>query len=181
MPDAQNDHLLKLLERVSKRDRAAFDSFYDATSARIHAVCVAILKDRPEAEDALHEIYVAVWKDAQGATRDGLRPMTWLIVKAREVALTRLRARRRPADGSVAKPAVTMPIPATDAPKDAARAGSLNEALAKLEEPEAEALRAAYLGGLTYRDLAQRDGIPVVAVRSLLRRSLLRLKALVPA
>ncbi|MBK4214806.1 RNA polymerase subunit sigma [Paracoccus caeni] len=137
---------------------------------------MAILKDRPEAEDALHDIYVTVWKDAQGATRDGLRPMTWLIALAREKAVARLRGRARPADGAN-RPWVTVPAPSVEG----ARPGSINAALTTLEEPEAEALRAAYLGGLTYRDLAQRDGIPMVAVRSLLRRSLLRLKELVPA
>lgn len=37
-------------------------------------------------------------------------------------------------------------------------------------------MRAVYLEGVTYADLAQRAGKPINTVRSWLRRSLLRLK-----
>ena len=37
-------------------------------------------------------------------------------------------------------------------------------------------MRAVYLEGVTYADLAEREGKPINTVRSWLRRSLLRLK-----
>ena len=52
----------------------------------------------------------------------------------------------------------------------------LDECLAQLGEPQAGAVRAVYLEGETYADLAAREGKPINTVRSWLRRSLLRLK-----
>ena len=47
---------------------------------------------------------------------------------------------------------------------------------ATLEPDRAEAVRGAYLDGLSYQDLADRYAVPINTMRTWLRRSLLRLK-----
>jgi RNA polymerase sigma-70 factor (ECF subfamily) len=46
----------------------------------------------------------------------------------------------------------------------------------ELETDRAEAVRGAYLEGLSYQDLADRHGVPLNTIRTWLRRSLMRLK-----
>lgn len=76
-----------LIARVAKGDRRAFDSLYEATSARLNALCLSVLKDRRHAEEVLEQVYVGIWNGA-GRFRDGgLSPMAWLATMARDKAM----------------------------------------------------------------------------------------------
>ncbi len=48
--------LENLIARTALRDRAAFAALYAATSAKLFGICLRVLKDRAEAEDALQEL-----------------------------------------------------------------------------------------------------------------------------
>src|SRR5689334_17639095 len=50
--------ITKLIVRTSMKDRAAFDLLYRQTSAKLFGVCLRVLNDRAEAEEALQEVYV---------------------------------------------------------------------------------------------------------------------------
>lgn len=184
MQQHRGTELETLIARVAAGDRAAFGALYDATSAKLHAVCLSVLKNRPEAEDTLQEVYLRVWQNAARYAVNGLSPMTWLITIARNRAIDRLRARgSRPhssshdaRDGDMADA-----LPSTQPGPEAAAIASqqrrmLADCLAQLADPQAAAVRAVYLEGWSYADLAAREGMPVNTVRSWLRRGLLRLK-----
>ena len=51
-----NDVLLK----VAQGDRSAFLTLYRATSPKLFAVCLRMLRDRSAAEDVLQELYATV-------------------------------------------------------------------------------------------------------------------------
>ncbi|WP_411837198.1 sigma-70 family RNA polymerase sigma factor [Paracoccus sp. ME4] len=179
MNDARRSELETLIARIALGDREAFDALYDATSAKLHAVCLQVLKDRPEAEETLQEVYIRVWQSAARYASNGLSPMTWLITIARNRAIDRLRARgSRPAtapEDAASMIACTAPGPES-ATIMAEERRMLDECLSRLADAQAGAVRAVYLEGVTYADLAAREGMPINTVRSWLRRSLLRLK-----
>ena len=83
-----------LIARVALGDRSAFAELYTLTSAKLFGICLRVLDNRPEAEDALQEIFVKIWRNADKYRANGLSPMTWLITVARNHAIDRLRARR---------------------------------------------------------------------------------------
>lgn len=179
MQDARRVQLEEMIARTALGDRAAFNALYDATSAKLHAVTLSVLKDRPEAEEVLQEVYIKVWQNAERYASNGLSPMTWLITIARNRSIDRLRARKSrpvtaPTEAAATLPA-TEPGPET-ATIRAQERRLLDECLSQLAEQQAGAVRAVYLEGLTYADLAEREGRPINTVRSWLRRSLLRLK-----
>ncbi|SET68414.1 sigma-70 family RNA polymerase sigma factor [Paracoccus homiensis] len=179
MQDARRLELEEMIARIALGDRDSFEALYDATSAKLHAVCLSVLKDRPEAEETLQEVYIKIWQNATRYASNGLSPMTWLITIARNRAIDRLRARSsRPATAPTDAAAV---LPSGEPSPEAATIRAqewemLDECLAQLADQQAGAVRAVYLEGVTYADLAEREGKPVNTVRSWLRRSLLRLK-----
>ncbi|WP_108501053.1 sigma-70 family RNA polymerase sigma factor [Paracoccus indicus] len=179
MTDARRTELERLISRISLGDRDAFDALYDATSAKLHAVCLSVLRDRPEAEETLQEVYIRVWQSASRYASNGLSPMTWLITIARNRSIDKLRARKSRPSTAPEDAAAALPC---DAPSPesatimAQERRMLDECLARLADAQAGAVRAVYLEGVTYADLAQREGMPINTVRSWLRRSLLRLK-----
>lgn len=179
LSDPRRVALEQLIARVALGDRTAFSALYDATSAKLHAVCLSLLKDRPEAEDVLQEVYVRVWRSADRYASNGLSPMTWLITIARNRAIDRLRARSArpvsaPADAALDLVS-TEPSPEAAAIRAQERS-MLAMCLSELGPEQADAVRAIYLEGLSYADLAHREGIALNTLRSWLRRSLLRLK-----
>lgn len=179
LSDPRRLALEQMIARVALGDRAAFEALYDATSAKLHAVCLALLKDRPEAEDTLQEVYVRIWRNADRYAANGLSPMTWLIAIARNRAIDRLRARAARPATAPADAALTLACDAPSPETAAMRAQErslLAACLSELGEPQAAAVRAVYLEGLTYADLAQREGVALNTLRSWLRRSLMRLK-----
>ena len=168
-----------LIARVALGDRPAFDALYEATSAKLHAVCLSVLKDRPAAEEVLQEVFISIWNNAGRYAVNGLSPMTWLITIARNRAIDRLRARgSRPVTApEQAAEALAAPGPTPEAAAIRAQERDMLQAcLSQLDPVQADAVRAVYLEGVTYADLAQREGVPLNTLRSWLRRSLLRLK-----
>jgi RNA polymerase sigma-70 factor (ECF subfamily) len=166
-----------LIAQIALRDRAAFAALYDRTSAKLFGICLRILGDRAEAEDALQEVYLRIWDNANRYAVNGLSPMTWLITVARNRAIDRLRARRAPTQDIADLPdlADAGPTPEQAAVASATRA-QIDTCMDELPAERADAVRRAYLDGETYQDLAARHGVPLNTMRTWLRRSLLKLR-----
>jgi len=177
-PDNDRHEIADLILRVALRDRLAFDRLYSATSAKLFGACLRVLKDRAEAEEAVQEVFVKIWLKADRFAVTGQSPMSWLIAIARHQAIDRLRARR---DGAAGLDDAAMEVRDT-APGPEARAIAAAEhrqlaaCLDELETGRADAVRAAYLEGHSYADLAARHDVPLNTMRTWLRRSLMRLK-----
>ncbi|NNE79455.1 MAG: sigma-70 family RNA polymerase sigma factor [Silicimonas sp.] len=166
-----------LIAKTALGDKSAFSVLYDATSAKLFGVCLHILKDRTEAEDALQDVYLRIWNKADSYAITGHSPMTWLITVARNLAIDRLRARKETA-GDL-DTASELPD-ARPGPEAAAIASSelrrFEDCLNELKSEHASAVKGAYLNGDTYLDLSERYSVPLNTMRTWLRRSLLKLK-----
>lgn len=166
-----------MIARVAVGDRAAFSALYDATSAKLFGVCLRILRDRGEAEDALQDVFVRIWQKADSYAANGYSPMTWLITLARNLAIDRLRARKLPADNIDDVPDLKDSAPSPEAAAIAAsERGRIAACLGELDAERAQAIRGAYLEGATYQELANRHDVPINTMRTWLRRGLLKLK-----
>lgn len=170
--------LAALLGRVALRDRAALAALYAATGARVHGICLRILKDRAEAEDAVQDIYVKIWAVAGRFAGSVHSPRGWINSVARNHAIDRLRA-RKPGGGAL-DAAERLPDPGPT-PEEAALIASdgrrIAACLEALPPPRAEAVRRAFVEGDSYLELADRFAVPLNTMRSWLRRSLLQLRA----
>ena len=171
------EDISKLLARVALRDRRAFDTLYEHTSAKLFGVALRLLRDRAEAEDALQEIYLKIWQRAETYALSHASAISWLVAIARNHAIDRLRARRE----STELDEETMAV-ADDAPSPEARAvagsehAKVEECLKQLETARADAVRGAYLDGYSYQELADRFSVPLNTMRTWLRRSLIKLR-----
>ena len=96
---------------------------------------------------------------------------------ARNTAIDRLRVRHAIASPAMDADEAADPSPAADADliarEDDAR---LHASLDGLDPGDAAFLRTAFLGGMTYADLATRENLPLGTVKSRIRRALLKLR-----
>jgi len=167
----------QLLGRIALGDRQAFSRLFDRTGPKLFGLCLRVLKDRAEAQDALQDSFVKVWHHAERFQVTAHHPMSWLITIARNTAIDRLRARRRHEDIDDHAHYLTGtgagPEAAAVAASEAAR---IRSCLKELPVDRGEAVRRAYLEGESYADLARRFDIPLNTVRSWLRRGLVALR-----
>lgn len=173
----ENADIADLLARTALRDRSAFRRLYDQSSAKLFAVTLRILKDRTEAEDALQDIYVKVWHRADRFAGGGTSPMAWLVAIARNHSIDRLRARRDGHGDVDDHPEIADPARSPEqAAIDSSERGRLDACLGQLDEVRADSVRAAYLDGYSYQELADRHSVPLNTMRTWLRRSLMKLR-----
>ena len=92
--DANRSLIAAALGRIPDGDRAALQTVYRLTSAKLFGVCLRILGEYGDAEDVLQEVYVTVWRKAADFDARRASPMTWLIAIARNRSIDRLRASR---------------------------------------------------------------------------------------
>ncbi|MFD1882741.1 sigma-70 family RNA polymerase sigma factor [Paracoccus pacificus] len=179
MLDQRRAEVEAMIARVALGDRQAFESLYEATSGKLHAVCLSVLKDRAAAEETLQDVFIQIWNHADRYAANGLSPMTWLITIARNRAIDRLRARQGRPVQAPAEVAASVASPTPGPEEETIRRQQrrlLESCLEQIGETQANALRTVYLEGASYADLAERSGTPINTVRSWLRRGLLRLK-----
>jgi RNA polymerase sigma-70 factor, ECF subfamily len=174
---ADDEPLEGVLARVALGDRRAFEALYRRTSAKLFGVCVRILRERGDAEEALQETYVRVWKNAGRYTQAKASPITWLVTIARNQAIDRLRTRKVTAvdlDDALEIPD-TLPTPEARTVQLSERA-RLENCLGTLDTPSRDIVRRAFFGEITYERLAEMDGLPLGTVKSRIRRSLVKLR-----
>src|SRR5690606_8462894 len=151
-----------LIARCALRDRAAFRTLYDRTSAKLFGVTLRILRDRSEAEEAIQEVYVKIWQRADRYVAGGYSPISWLVAVARNHALDVLRARKP--SGVDIDLAFEVADDAPD-PEHSAAASSerrrIETCLETLEGDKAACVRGAYLDGFSYDELAVRHQVPL--------------------
>ena len=172
-----DDPIAALIGQIAGGDRAAFRTLYSAASAKLFGVALRILNDRQEAEDALQEVMTRIWLNARRYDAGRARGMTWAIAIARNHSIDRLRARGPKLDGDDALEFVQDKRPGVEAELSArGEARRIADCFNTLEPAKADAVRGAYLGGLSYEQLASRHDVPLNTMRSWLRRGLLSLK-----
>jgi RNA polymerase sigma-70 factor (ECF subfamily) len=168
-----------LLAQIALGDRSAFESLYRLTADRLFGICLRVLNDRAEAEEALQEVFTSVWRKAAQFDAERASAMAWLGMMARNRAIDRLRT--RPSRSIFTSLETTAEVADPDpSPVQQAEALSEQQRLERcvnaLEERRRMLIRAAFFEGLTYEELAQKVQAPLGSVKSWIRRSLLQLR-----
>ncbi|MGN3972993.1 sigma-70 family RNA polymerase sigma factor [Tsuneonella sp. SYSU-LHT278] len=182
--DEARARLAAALVRLGAGDRAALEQVYRATSAKLFGICLRILGDRKEAEDTLQDVYLTLWRRADRFDPARASPITWIAVLARNRAIDRLR-RRRTAGPPVPVEEASAVADDTPSAEDSLIASEgrarIHHCLERLDAAQRSGIRAAFFGGSTYADLADREGVPLGTMKSRIRRGLARLRTCLEA
>ncbi len=173
----EQEEIADLLARCGLGDRGAFRALYDLTAPKLFGVTLRILGSRAEAEEALQEACVKIWSNAGRYQPGRGSPVGWMVSIARNQAIDALRARRAPARDIADMPELADERPGPEAgalASDDRR--RLSDCLGVLPSDRAEAVKAAYVEGYSYDELARRHGVPLNTMRTWLRRALISLR-----
>jgi RNA polymerase sigma-70 factor (ECF subfamily) len=178
--EARRRQLVAAINRVAGGDRAAPRLVYTETSPKLFGICLRILGDKSEAEDVLQDVYLTVWRKAASFDEGVASPITWLVAIARNRSIDRLRSQAMFRSNVPIEAALDVPdaspsaIEQLEISDDQAR---LRDCLEELEQRQSAAIRAAFLDGFTYEQLAEKASVPLGTMKSWIRRGLLKLRA----
>ncbi len=178
----------ELIRRVARGDREAFSLIYDRYSRPLFSIALRVLNDSREAEDIVHDVFIALWNKAGDFASDRGTAFGWCVTLTRNRAIDRVRARKRRGE-----------LLAESAPSDLGydenqaenadsgdmlwqkeKAAAVRHALEALPSEQRSALQLAYFGGLTQQEIAARLREPLGTVKARIRRGLLKLRELLP-
>ena len=186
MPDelAQQSIDRAWIEASARGDEASFARLYDRLSGPLFTLCLRMLGDGAEAEDALQEAFLQLWRNAARYDATQSSVFSWAIHITRCKVIDRLRARGRrlrlyvPEEGGGEAP-VQIASTATDAADSATRhewAASIRRTLEDLPLDQRQAIELAFFGDLTHHEIAARLGQPLGSVKARIRRGLLKMR-----
>lgn len=164
-----------LLARLAAGDTDAAALLYDRYSGQVYALAQHILRDEPDAEDTVQDVFSQAWRTAHRYQNSRASVIGWLLMMTRTRAIDRLRARRARPDmrpGMLPDSAASADIPASDMLLASERAGQVRDALLALPVPQRAALELAYYEGLTQAEIATRLSEPLGTVKTRMRAAL---------
>ena len=182
--DPGKDPDVELLQRVVLRDATAVASLYDRHSSLLFGVIMRILRNRPDAEEVLQEVFVRVWTRADTYDERLGSPGAWLTRMARNRAIDRLRARQTRGDVGVSDTALASASEQLSDPQstperaaqETERTGTVRSALDALPEQQRVLIAAAFFDGYTHSQLAARFGLPLGTVKTRIRSGMLAMR-----
>jgi len=164
----------RLLDRIARGDRDAFQAFYDRYGARVMAKVRRQVAARPLVEELVQEVFVAAWVGVQGYREDMGDPERWLLGITRHKLQDHWRrvrglVRAVGAHAEQARLETRMP--------DADLRLALEEALVGLPAEQRRALDLIYQVGLTFAEAAHVLRLPQGTVKSRVHAALLTLRS----
>lgn len=182
--NAARERLRAAMVRLAEGDSAALEEIYAATRVKLFGICLRILGDRKEAEDALQDVYINLWQKADRYDPERASPISWLATFARNRAIDRLRTGKVRGGAVPVEEAMPLPdnAPLADALLvDAEQSAQIHKCIQGLDERTQTHIRSAFLDGFTYAELAERADVPLGTMKSWIRRGLQKLRACLEA
>src|SRR5690348_14649004 len=84
-----------MIARVAEADEDAFRTLYDRLVDPLYSLACKMLGDVGEAQDAMQDIFVQIWRRAGTYDSERSSVFTWAVLLARSRIIDRLRARGR--------------------------------------------------------------------------------------
>ncbi|HEY1957350.1 MAG TPA: sigma-70 family RNA polymerase sigma factor [Polyangiaceae bacterium] len=153
-------------------DMRAFDRLYARFERPLFGFARAFVRDTAEAEDVLHETFMAALRERPRELRSF---RAWIFGVARHICLNRARTQKRAENASRAIDGPRFAPPADEAIDAHRRAAALERAIDRLPTSLAELYRLRATG-LSYDELAELLQIPIGTVKSRMHEMVMRLK-----
>lgn len=164
-----------LLER-SLKEPSAFEVLVDRYQALFLERALFVLKNRDDAEDAVQDAFVRLYRFASRFSGDAGTFKAWAMTVLMNVARTRYQKRVK--DWLRTAPLTPEHYESLADPNggEALIEDAVVRLLAKAPDDVAQLLRRAYLEGKTYEEIAAEDGVSVGAIKTRVHRAKKALK-----
>ena len=173
---------VQCLRRLAGGDADALEELYDRYTPLVYPVALRILRRAADAEDAVQQAWLQVWRSAASYDPRRGTVAAWLVTLTRSRALDLYRSlssRKRAETQVEVEPSAPPPEPSASAARG--QTGErVRKALETLPPQQRQVLEIAYFEGLSQTEIAAKLGAPLGTVKSWTRQALTRLRELLP-
>lgn len=168
------------MRRVAENDATAIGELYDRFGTLVYRMAYQSMPSKSDAEDAVQEIFVRLWRTAGRYDEERSALVTWVMLIARRHLVDRLRRTRARVRTSSLELAVGAVSPdgsdeGTRLDRDE-RMAILMKRISTLPELQQAVVIRSYLGGQTLRQIGEELNTPLGTIKSALSRALVRLR-----
>ena len=166
-----------ILTKIAAGDRTAVEECLNRYGGLVWSIARKMLRNSDEAEDAVQEIFVDVWKNAGRFDETKASEATFIAMIARRRLIDKIRhsARRISADSLDD----VLLEPFTRADKDvqtAIEAQQAAEAMRNLRPEQQQVLRLSIIQGMSHQEIADALALPLGTVKTHARRGILQVR-----
>lgn len=136
-----------------------------------------MLRDSNEAEDAVQEIFVDIWKNAERYDESKSSETTYIAMIARRRLIDRIRYSTRRISADSLDDILLEPF--TRADKDiqiSMEAHEAAEAMRTLRPEQQQVLRLSIIQGMSHQEISEATGMPLGTVKTHARRGILQVR-----
>lgn len=172
----------ELMQKIASHNEAAVAELYDRFGSLVFRMAYQSMPTRAEAEDAVQEIFVRLWKTADRYDPRKAALVTWVMLLTRRHLVDKLRRKRSRIKTAVLDDALASGVGAwveSNACERMANDEQFAELVKKIEtlpELQQTVVVRAYLGGQTLRQISDELDTPLGTIKSALSRALVRLR-----
>ena len=171
--DDREGELRQLFAQIEPCRLDGLSRVWDLCAEDLYGLAVWKTGSKDDARDVVQEVFVRL-AGAGRRLRRVRRPLAYLLRMAHSAAIDTLRRRRR---GESLTGAERLPLLDAD-PERAAEATRLSERLARLPDPQREAVFLRHFAGLSFRAIGTVTGVPTFTAASRYRLAIRRLRKL---
>jgi RNA polymerase sigma-70 factor (ECF subfamily) len=161
-----------LVKAMAAGDGSALARLYDRHSSFLLGLAMRIVRERREAEDLLHDVFLEAWKQAKAFDPNRGRVRTWLAIRMRSRALDLQKSARVSRNAGDAG----LELVPDDSERTSPDHVRVRAAMIELGSEQRKVLELAYFEGLSCTEIATKISIPVGTVKSRIAAGLARLR-----
>ncbi|MEL7472225.1 MAG: sigma-70 family RNA polymerase sigma factor [Planctomycetota bacterium] len=166
---------------VAAGEERAVEDLYDRFGSLVYRMAYQAMPTTAEADDAVQEVFVRLWKTADRYDASKAALVTWVMLLTRRHLVDKLRRHRARVKASALDEAQPTPGLAGQTPIGASldqeeKFAALMERVERLPELQRTVVTRAYLGGQTLRQIGEELNTPLGTIKSALSRALVRLR-----
>ena len=166
-----------ILVRVAKGEESAVKECLDRYGGLVWSVARRFSPTREDAEDAVQEVFLSLWKAAGRYDPSLASEPTFITMIARRRLIDRNRARAsRPDTAGIEIPAETADRRGPAEIEAAPDVGRAAQALAELRPEQRQVVELSVVRGLSHTQIADVTGMPLGTVKTHARRGLQRVR-----
>ncbi|MBX3293444.1 MAG: sigma-70 family RNA polymerase sigma factor [Acidobacteria bacterium] len=166
-----------ILQRIAAGDSTAVEDCLKKYGGLVWSLARKMLRNSDDAEDAVQEIFVDVWKNAERFDETKSSETTFIAMIARRRLIDKIRHSNRRITADSLDDVLLEPF--TRADKDMQLGLEAREAavaMRNLRPEQQQVLRLSIVQGMSHQEIADATGMPLGTVKTHARRGILQVR-----
>ena len=166
-----------ILQRIADGDQTAVQECLDTYSGLVWSLARRLIGFSDEAEDAVQEIFIDVWKNAARFDEAQASETTFIAMIARRRLIDRIRRIQRQPNIDSLEDILVEPARSYDKEMQiGVEARQAAEAMKDLRPEQRQVLQLSIYQGLSHQEISNLTGMPIGTVKTHARRGLLQIR-----